>query len=137
MPTLYVIGGPNGAGKTTAALELLPNFLDCKEYVNADAIAAGLSPFNVEGVAVQAGRLLLERINQLAEDGVDFAFESTLSAKIFAGFIEKCKTKGYKIVLIYVWLESADLAIERVAKRVKNGGHHIPNDVVLRRYKRV
>ncbi len=136
MPSLYVIGGANGAGKTTVALTVLPRFLQVFEYVNADAIAAGLSPLNPESMAMQAGRLMLERLQVLADEAVDFAFETTLAARAFAQFINGCKTRGYTVNLIYLWLPSADLAVERVARRVASGGHHIPEEVVRRRYKR-
>jgi predicted ABC-type ATPase len=136
MPSLYVIGGANGSGKTTLALTLLPRFLQVFEFVNADAIAAGLSPLNPESMAMQSGRLMLERLETLAGAGVDFAFETTLAARTFARFIESCKTRGYTISLIYLWLPSADLAVERVAKRVASGGHNIPVEVVRRRYER-
>jgi predicted ABC-type ATPase len=136
MPSLYVIGGANGSGKTTLALTLLPRFLQVFEYVNADAIAHGLSPLNPESVAMQSGRLMLERLQALAEAGVDFAFETTLAARTFAPFLNGCKLRGYTINLIYLWLPSADLAVERVAKRVASGGHNIPVKVVRRRYER-
>jgi predicted ABC-type ATPase len=136
MPNLYVIGGANGAGKTTVALTVLPRFLQVFEYVNADAIAAGLSPLNPEMMAMQAGRLMLERLQSLAEAGVDFAFETTLAARTFAQFLNACKARGYTINLIYLWLSSPNLAVERVARRVASGGHNIPEDVVRRRYGR-
>lgn len=134
MPNLYIIAGPNGAGKTTASLQLLPQFLDCKEYVNADAIAAGLSPFNSNAVAVQAGRLMLKRIAELATQKVDFAFETTLASRSFLPFIRQCKSEGYTIVLIYFYLHSDALAIQRVAERVASGGHDIPLTTITRRY---
>lgn len=136
MPSLYVIGGANGSGKTTVALTVLPRFLKVFEYVNADAIAAGLSPLNPESMAMRSGRLMLERLQSLTEMGVDFAFETTLAARTFVHFIEDCKARGYTINLIYLWLPSADLAVERVAKRVASGGHHISAEVVRRRYER-
>lgn len=134
MPNLYVIGGPNGAGKTTIALRLLPEFLGCEEFVNADSIAAGLSPFKPETVALQAGRLMLQRLHQLSDSGVDFAFESTLASRTFAPFLGECKARGYTIHLLYIWLQSADLAVQRVAQRVRNGGHAIPEATIRRRY---
>jgi predicted ABC-type ATPase len=136
MPNLYVIGGANGSGKTTIALTVLPRFLQVFEYVNADEIAAGLSPLNPESMAMQSGRLMLERLQSLAEAGIDFAFETTLAARTYVRFIATCKTKGYKINLIYLWLPIADLAVERVANRVASGGHTIPEVVVRRRYER-
>jgi len=117
-------------------MSLLPNFLDCFEYVNADAIAAGLSPLNPESMAIEAGRLMITRLRMLSNSGSDFAFETTLAARTFAPFIIECKAKGYIINLIYFWLQSADLAVERVAQRVASGGHSIPEDVIRRRYQR-
>jgi predicted ABC-type ATPase len=136
MPSLYIIGGANGSGKTTTAMNLLPYFLNCFEFVNADAIAAGLSPFNPESVAIQAGRLMLQRLRILSDSGSDFAFETTLAARTFAPFIIDCKEKGYTINLIYFWLQSPNLAVERVARRVASGGHSIPEDTIRRRYER-
>jgi predicted ABC-type ATPase len=134
MPSLYIIGGANGSGKTTVSMSLLPNFLDCFEYVNADAIAAGLSPLNPDSMAIEAGRLMIMRLRTLSNSGSDFAFETTLAARSFAPFIIGCKAKGYTINLIYFWLQSVDLAVERVAARVASGGHSIPEDVIRRRY---
>lgn len=136
MPSLYIIGGANGSGKTTASMSLLPNFLDCFEYVNADAIAAALSPFNPESVAITAGRIMLQRLQTLSDSGTDFAFETTLAARSFATFLRSCKTKDYTINLIYFWLRSPELAVARVARRVASGGHSIPEDVIRRRYDR-
>ncbi|WP_341738097.1 zeta toxin family protein [Microcoleus sp. CAWBG640] len=136
MPNLYIIGGANGSGKTTAAREILPYFLEVFEYVNADEIAAGLSPFNPESVAIQAGRLMLERLSTLVKAEADFAFETTLAARNFARFLRECKTKGYQINLIYFWLQSPELAIARVRRRVESGGHNIPEDTIRRRYER-
>lgn len=136
MPSLYIIGGANGSGKTTVAMSLLPNFLDCFEYVNADAIAAGLSPLNPDSMAIEAGKLMITRMQLLSNSGSDFAFETTLGARTFAPFIIECKAKGYTVNLIYFWLRSVDLAIERVAQRVASGGYSIPEDVIRRRYER-
>lgn len=136
MPNIYIIGGPNGSGKTTVSLRLLPNFLECFEYVNADAIAAGMSQFNPESVAILAGRLMIQRLRTLSDSGTDFAFETTLAARNFARFLRNCKIKGYTINLIYFWLQSPELAIERVQRRVESGGHSIPEDVIRRRYDR-
>ena len=134
MSNLYLIGGANGSGKTTTAKRLLPNFLGVIEYVNADEIAAGLSMFNPESVAILAGRLMLERLEILANSGTDFAFETTLAARYFASFLRKSKLKGYTIKLIFFWLQSPELAIKRVRRRVESGGHNIPEDVIRRRY---
>ena len=129
-----MIGGPNGAGKTTCAMSLMPEILKCREYVNADAIAAGISPFKPEQTAIQAGRLMLERIHYLANRGEDFAFETTMASKTFVPLLRECKNKGYSVTLIYLWLANPDLAIKRVALRVEGGGHGIPADVIRRRY---
>lgn len=134
MSNLYLIGGANGSGKTTTAKRLLPNFLGVIEYVNADEIAAGISMFNPESVAILAGRLMLERLEILAKSGIDFAFETTLAARYFASFLRKSKLRGYTIHLIFFWLQSPELAIERVRRRVESGGHNIPEDVIRRRY---
>jgi predicted ABC-type ATPase len=136
MPNLYIIAGCNGAGKTTASFTILPEILNCKEFVNADSIAAGLSPFNVESVAFEAGRIMLQRIQQLMEDKEDFAFETTLSTRSYVSLIKKARTNRYKITLLYFWLISPDFAKQRVAKRVRQGGHNIPDEVVERRYYR-
>lgn len=134
MPNLYIIAGCNGAGKTTASLTILPEILDCREFVNADNIAAGISPFNVEGVAIEAGRIMLHRIDELLVEGVDFAIETTLATRSYVGLVRRSKAIGYNVSLIYIWLNSPELALQRVAERVMNGGHNIPADVVKRRY---
>lgn len=134
MASVLLIGGPNGAGKTTTAMDLLPRELHWRHFVNADNIAAGLSPLDPDAAAIPAGKLMLRRIHELAERGEDFAFESTLAAKSFAPFLRNCQTRGYKVHLLYVWLESPELAIQRVAERVEKGGHFIPPEVVRRRY---
>jgi predicted ABC-type ATPase len=136
MPNLYIIAGCNGAGKTTASFTILPEILKVKEFVNADSIAAGLSPFNVESVAFEAGRIMLQRIQQLMEGEEDFAFETTLSTRSYVSLIKKARTNGYQISLLYFWLISPDFAKQRVAKRVSQGGHNIPDEVVDRRYYR-
>lgn len=136
MPQLYIISGCNGAGKTTASYTILPEILNCKEFVNADNIAAGLSPFNPESVAFEAGRIMLKRINDLLNDNQDFAFETTLSTRSYVSLIQRAQQNGYEVTLLYFWLSSPQMATERVAKRVSNGGHHIPTDVIERRYYR-
>lgn len=133
MPNLYVIGGANRSGKTTVSMSLLP-ILDCFEYINADAIAAG-SPLNPESMAVQAGRLMIERLRALSDSGSDFAFETTLASRTFAPFLRGCKIKGYTVNLIYFWLQTPELAVG-VARRVASGGHSIPEEVIRRRYER-
>ena len=131
---LYVIAGCNGAGKTTASFTILPEILDCKEFVNADEIAKGLSPFQPEKVAVEAGRIMISRINNLLEDELSFAFETTLATKSYKNKILLAKNKGYTVTLLFFWLQTIDLAKERVATRVLEGGHDIPKDVIQRRY---
>ena len=134
MPKLYIIAGCNGAGKTTASYTVLPEMLGCKEFVNADEIAKGLSPFNPESVAIEAGRLMLQRMDDLLSEGSDFAFETTLSTRSYVKFIERAQAKGYFVALLYFWLPTPEQAIERVATRVREGGHNIPSDVIRRRY---
>jgi len=134
MPKLFIIAGCNGAGKTTASYTVLPEVLGCREFVNADEIAHGLSPFNPSSVSIEAGRLMLQRMGDLLRDGADFAFETTLATRSYVKFIETAQKRGYFVTLLYFWLPSPELAIERVALRVQQGGHHIPSDVVRRRY---
>jgi predicted ABC-type ATPase len=137
MPDLYIIAGPNGAGKTTASFTILPEIFNCREFVNADEIARGLSPFNPESVAFEAGRIMLQRMGQLIEANQTFAFETTLSTRSYVSLIEKCREQGYNnINLIFLWLNSPELAKERVQTRVAKGGHNIPEDVIRRRYKK-
>ncbi len=121
-PPVYVIAGPNGAVKTTFAAEFLPDFVNCRQFLNADLIAAGLSPFAPETQNLWAGRLLLERIKQLAEEREDFGFETTLSGRTYVRLLTDLKQVGYRVVLFFLWLPSADLAVERVASRVQKGG---------------
>ncbi len=135
-PTVYVIAGPNGAGKTTFATEFLPNFVSCREFLNADLIAAGLSPFAPETQNVRAGRLLLERIRELAKARRDFGFETTLAGRIHVKLLSDMRQWGYQIALFFLWLPSADMAIRRVAQRVSEGGHGVPEEDVRRRYRR-
>jgi predicted ABC-type ATPase len=135
MRKLYIIAGCNGAGKTTASYIILPEILDCKEFVNADEIAKGISPFQPEKVGIEAGRLMLKRINKMLESGENFAFETTLSTKSYIQFIKKARQLDYQVTCLFFWLDSEELAISRVETRVKEGGHHIPEDVIRRRYK--
>jgi len=134
MPKMYIIAGCNGAGKTTAAFALLPGVFKTIEFVNADEIARGLSPLNVDGVAFQAGRIMLERLTDLVQRQKSFAFETTLSGLSYLHFITYAKEKGFEVILFYVWLISPSLAKERVAVRVKKGGHSIPETVIETRY---
>ncbi|MEG0189353.1 zeta toxin family protein [Algoriella sp.] len=131
---LYIIAGCNGAGKTTASFTILPEILDCKEFVNADEIAKGLSPFQPEKVAFEAGRIMLNRIDELFKNQENFAFETTLATKIYKQKIKFAKENDYNTTLLFFWLRNSDLAKERVKIRVKEGGHNIPIDVIERRY---
>ena len=135
-PTVVVIAGPNGAGKSTAAPFLLKQALGILEFVNADQIAVGLSAYSPENVAFEAGRIMLKRLHELAASKVSFAFESTLSSRTFALFLSRCKAQGYQVQIFYVALPSAALAVNRVALRVKLGGHNIPQVDVERRFQR-
>ena len=131
---LYIISGPNGAGKTTASYTVLPKILQCKEFVNADEIARGLSPFNPESVAIEAGRLMLKRISELLQRNESFSIETTLSTRSYFRLVEKAHSQGYDVTLLYFWLKSPQQAIERVTERVSKGGHDIPKDIIVRRY---
>ncbi|MCZ8230053.1 zeta toxin family protein [Flavobacterium sp.] len=131
---LYIIAGCNGAGKTTASFTILPEILGCKEFVNADEIAKGLSPFQPEKVAFESGRIMLHRINELLLHHESFAFETTLATRSYKGKILDAKAKGYRVTLLFFWLQTVDLAKERVKTRVLEGGHNIAPDVIERRY---
>jgi predicted ABC-type ATPase len=131
---LYIIAGCNGAGKTTASFTILPEILDCREFVNADEIARGLSPFQPEKVSFEAGRIMLNRINELLFDNENFAFETTLSSKSYKNKIIEAKANGYRTTLLFFWLQNIDLAKERVKTRVSEGGHNIEPEVIERRF---
>ena len=131
---LYIISGCNGAGKTTASFTILPEILDCREFVNADEIAAGLSPFQPVSAAMEAGRIMLRRIDHLLCKNCDFAFETTLATKIHKNTILKAQAKGYNVTLLFFWLQNVELAKQRVQKRVSEGGHDIEPTVIERRY---
>ena len=131
---LYIISGCNGAGKTTASYTVLPEILKCKEFVNADEIARGLSPFNPESVAIEAGRLMLQRIEELLDKGETFSIETTLATKSYISLVHRAQAKGYRVSVLFFWLQTPELAVQRVAERVQNGGHNIPEDIVRRRY---
>jgi len=133
---MYIIAGPNGAGKTTLSYSVLPEIFDCDEFVNADEIARGISPLNTKKAGFRAGRLMLERIKELVSHGEVFAFETTLSTKSYQGFIKSAMNRDYKIVLLFLTLDSIELAIQRVQTRVQEGGHDIPVKIIERRYKR-
>jgi len=131
---LYIIAGCNGAGKTTASYTILPEIIECKEFVNADEIAKGLSPFQPEKVAFESGRIMINRINELLKENESFAFETTLSTRSYRNKIIQAKKQGYTITLLFFWLNNIELAKERVKTRVKEGGHNIPENVMERRY---
>lgn len=135
MPHLIIISGPNGSGKTSTAPRILRDALHVVDYVNADVIAQGLSGFQPEKASIQAGRIMLKRIQELSEEGSNFAFETTLASRSFMNLVSKLKQSGYQFHLIFLWLKDVDLAISRVSERVKMGGHSIPEETIRRRYK--
>ena len=135
MARLYIISGCNGAGKTTASYTVLPDLLNLHTFVNADEIADELSPQEPEREMIRASRLMLERVEQLIERDEDFAVETTLATKSLAGMISRAQHKGYMVGIFYFWLKSPELAIKRVAMRVAAGGHNIPTDTIVRRYR--
>lgn len=136
IPNVYIVAGPNGAGKSTFARLFLPEYADCREFVNADLIAAGLSPFHPEGLAIQAGRLMLERVETLARRRVDFGFETTLAGRGYTSLLKRLKDSGYRIHVFFLWLPSVEMALARVRDRVLAGGHSVPEEVVRRRFSR-
>ncbi len=133
-PIITLLSGPNGSGKTTTAFSIMPDLIDCYEYVNADAIASALSPFKPQEVSIEAGRVMLKRIKELAAKRVSFAFETTLASKSFIPMLTEFKKQGFKVKLVYIWLNSVDLAVERVLNRVRSGGHSVAEEVIRRRY---
>jgi len=135
-PNLYIIAEPNGSGKTTFVRKFLPYYADCLNFVNADLIASGLSPFSPEIAAIKAGKIMLEQINDYGKKGSDFAFETTLSGKTYIKLLNDLKKKGYKIHLYFLWVREVELSIERVAERVRMGGHDVPLHVIRRRFSR-
>ncbi|MBF0175872.1 MAG: zeta toxin family protein [Magnetococcales bacterium] len=134
LPHIFVIAGPNGAGKSTTAPMLLRHHFGVFDYVNADTIAAGLSAFAPERAAMQAGRIMLRELHRLQAKHVDFAFETTLSTRSYLPWLVKCRNDGYQISLLFIALSSPEVATARVAERVRNGGHGIPEHVIRRRY---
>ena len=135
MPRLFIISGCNGAGKTTASYTLLPEMLECRQYVNSDEFAKGLAPFDPESVSVQASRLMLIRIRYLFSKKEDFSIETTLATRSLLKMIREAQAEGYFVTLMYFWLNSPDLAVARVKARVEAGGHNIPEETVRRRYR--
>ena len=135
MPRLFIISGCNGAGKTTASYTLLPEMLECSQYVNSDEFAKGLAPFDPESAAVQASRLMLMRIRYLLKRKEDFGIETTLATRSLLKMISAAQSENYTVTLMYFWLNSPDLAVARVKARVAAGGHNIPEETVRRRYR--
>ena len=136
MPNIVVIAGPNGAGKSTHAPALLRDTLNIPEYVNADTIAEGLSAFAPENASFEAGRIMLQRLNEVARQRRNLAFETTLASRFYANWIKGLQKSGYRLTLFFLWLESTELAKERVKERVRLGGHNIPTETIVRRYDR-
>ena len=134
MPKLYIISGCNGSGKTTACYTLLPDLLNCREFVNSDEFAKSLSPFNPASASVTASRYMLMKINYLLDRNADFCVETTLATRSLVKIIEEAQRRGYEVMILYFWLNSPELAIQRVRDRVASGGHHIPDPVIRRRY---
>lgn len=134
MPRLYIISGCNGSGKTTASYTLLPDLLDCREFVNSDEFAKSLSPFDPSSASVTASRMMLMKINYLLDRKSDFAVETTLATRSLLKIVERAQALGYEVTVLYFWLNSPELAIQRVRERVASGGHNIPDPVVRRRY---
>ena len=134
MKRIVVIAGPNGAGKTTFAREFLPHEANCPDFINADLIAAGLSPFKPETMALRAGRLMLEEIHERIKHGKSFAFETTLSGRTYTKLLRDCRKQGYHVLLVFLSLPNADMAVARVAARVVQGGHNVPETDIRRRF---
>lgn len=133
-PHIIVIAGPNGAGKSTATPELIGDTLHLTEFVNADVIARGLSPFEPERAALTAGRVMLQRLHELAAQRSSFGFETTLASRTFAPWIDGLMRSGYKFELLFLWLPRVETSLLRVQTRVKLGGHPVPEEVIRRRY---
>ncbi len=135
-PCVYIIAGPNGAGKTTFARKFLPRYAECKNFINADLIAQGLSPFAPEAAAFPAGRMMLEEIQRFSKRGDDFSFETTLSGTTYLNLIRRLRAQGYAVHILFLWLPGVELALSRVRDRVLEGGHNVPEPIVRRRYER-
>ncbi|MCQ2170560.1 MAG: zeta toxin family protein [Bacteroidales bacterium] len=134
MPNLYIISGCNGSGKTTASYSLLPKMLGCNEFVNSDEFAKSISPFDPNAAAVGASRFMLQKISYMLERQKDFGIETTLATRTLTGILQRAREQGYRITIIYLWLESPELAVDRIRRRVQSGGHNITTDTVQRRY---
>jgi predicted ABC-type ATPase len=136
VPTIYILAGPNGSGKTTLAREFLPRGIHCLNFLNADLLAQGLSPFDVTVAGLRAGRFLLQEFDHNVANGISFGIETTLSGLTYLNRFKDAKEKGFRIVLFYIWVGSAKLSIERIKHRVSKGGHHVPSKDVIRRFGR-
>lgn len=134
MPRLYIISGCNGAGKTTASYSLLPEMLDCREFVNSDEFAKGLSPFDPSKASIQASKYMIMKFRYLLKKQMDFAVETTLATRTLLKTVRMAQDAGYTVTLLYFWLNSPELAVERVKARVEAGGHDIPEETIRRRY---
>jgi predicted ABC-type ATPase len=133
-PQAYIVAGPNGVGKTTFARKFLPKYAHCREFLNADLVASGISPFDPDMVAVVAGRVLLARMKELIQQGKDFGFETTLAGITYRKILRNMKDREYRLHLFYLWLPKVELALARVARRVEEGGHNVSDGVVRRRF---
>ena len=136
-PTCFIIAGPNGAGKTTFALRYLPQIAGCRNFVNADLIAYGISPFDSLSAQYEAGRIFLREIYANIDKQVDFAFETTLAGRSHINLLKKLRQDGWQIVLFFLWIPDAAFSKSRIRERVKHGGHNIPDDAIYRRFPRV
>ena len=136
VPTIYVLAGPNGSGKTTLARDFLPQEIHCLNFLNADLMALGLSPFDATRAGLRAGRVLLQEFDRHVAEGASFGIESTLSGLTYIDRFRDAKEKGFRLVFFYIWVGSAKLSIERIRHRVAKGGHHVPNADVIRRFGR-
>ena len=135
MPRMYILCGCNGAGKTTASYTMLPEILDCREFVNSDEFAKSLSPFDPSTASVSASRFMLMRIQFLLDQGADFSIETTLATRSLVSIIRDARERGYSITILYLWVQSPEIAISRVRDRVNHGGHNITDEVLRRRYR--
>jgi predicted ABC-type ATPase len=131
---IILLAGPNGAGKSTAARDLLQGELGVSEFVNADVIAQGLSAYAPEAVSIEAGRMMLVRLRELAAEGVDFAFETTLASRTFAPWLREQIAAGASFRIVFLWVPSADFCVRRVLERKRSGGHFVPEETIRRRY---
>ena len=136
MPKLYIISGCNGSGKTTASYTILPEMLNCHEYVNSDEFAKSLSPFDPSAASISASRYMLMKIRFMFDHHLDFGIETTLATRTLLKMVAEAQEKGYSVTVLYLWLNSPELAIQRVRTRVSTGGHNIPEDTIRRRYQK-